>query len=365
MDHTQKLHVLQEAGVLKMTRSVSTGGAPRSILEEHSFAGETGTHQRLARVRGVMARLKSGASKAQAHSRTQMKSQQRTQELLELQRLALSDEISIDLPSSGKRGRVKDVWTDEGWEQKRVAPTWISHSQNDNANAQQAASSSHKAAKVAHAATLSSAQKAWDDWVDTALLGQKLVSKGSSSSPPSATPHAAAAEEEKGAISPASSGAAGAAGSVVASKNFNTKAAQTHSTHKQPHKARTQQHAAATAAAVPSQAAAASGSAASKESSGAHDMRARMPKLAADWSAAASGGAGESASAPMSVASFAGRYSDDVPGGAMGGQVLLFIYICTYICTYIDTYIYIYIYTCIYIHINVCVFVYVCVCVCV
>ena len=62
MDRTQKLHVLQEAGVLKMTRSASTGGAPRSILAEHSVVGETGAHQHLARVRGVMARLKSGAS---------------------------------------------------------------------------------------------------------------------------------------------------------------------------------------------------------------------------------------------------------------------------------------------------------------
>ena len=318
MEHTQKLRVLEGSGVLQEVptqRAAVTllhGRAVAAILGPRSSDGETGVEKHLTRVRRVLERLRSGASSArirtQGHPGAQHAVVQKVQGLLELQQLSLSDEIDIKVPSSGKHRTVQHVWTDEGWVEKRVADTWVAPTMHDTGNVGHHSSAHQKAQKF----TLSSAQQAWDNWVNTALLGQKLVTTVTSTSK----------NTERGGDKTTgvrtgnkASGANNRPGSSASASRSATYEAVTSAKSTSGGKMGR-----VVALATMARTGMGSSSSSTRNSS---SKKGRTAKLALDSSSEGvgeGGSVGQSMFAPMSVRSFAGRYGDDVPGGASGGE---------------------------------------------
>jgi len=320
MDHTQKLRVLEASGV----------------LQELPTQRAEGKH--LSRVRRVLDRLrvKSGVSSTRPQMQgrlgghvAQHSAVQKVQGLLELQQLSLSDEIDIEVPSSGKRGTVQHVWTDEGWVEKRVAPTWLA-TNGHNAGS----SSAHTTAIKAKPFTLSSAQQAWDNWVNTALLGEKLVATVTTSTSSSANTGGAGGKTT--AVGPAKPPSAAksahpnahpkalSAGVVLDDTHAALVSDDTHAAVTATKSTSDGKRALVAASAASSSTGAGKGSiSTSRRRSSSSSKQGRMAKLALDSSSEGvgeGGSVGESMAAPMSVGSFGGRYSDDVPGGASGGE---------------------------------------------
>jgi hypothetical protein len=394
MDRTQKLRVLKESGVLETVTTRRAVAAAAGAATTRAGMPAAGVGRRPAARgagKGHAQGRQRGAAEQDAPRALGLKAVQRVQGLLELQQLSLSDEISINVPASGKRGTVKDIWTDEGWVKKRVAPVWVAsaphgtnavgqHGSLNDVGGQQgsshdvAARSRQRESRLGEledslqARSASPAQQAWDNWVNTALLGQTLDATISGSRA-SASSSSSISSSSSNSGSSSRAGGRGATANATANTKAKAQATATKHATKQGAKGNTvgpPAHARSTSAPpahahtsfaahgnagalkpagtaarrvskatvtaatkniVSSSRVARVGAQHTRSGSSGSDARPRLTKksaaagrtakLAMDTSSQGTGeggSVGESASAPQAVNSFAGRYSDDVPG---------------------------------------------------
>lgn len=291
MDRTQKLRVLEREGVLQLVPAHSAASAVRQWAPSRAGARERQREVgRVKNAQGIMGRR----SSAPDRKKWSPQRGQAVEKLLALEQLSLSDAIDIKVPSSGLRGRVAHEWTEEGWVEKRVAPTWTAVAPRGGAVGGRGAKVHSALSSSPKRAALSPAQQAWDDWVKKDLLGEKLDDDTSMR------------------------GSGMRAQESISGDKAKIRVEQATQARAQPRPSRAESHTSSSSSRN-SNSSRAQGMGGGREKTGGGSHKPRMAKLRLDRASGVvseGGSLGESAAAPMSVNSFAGRYSDDVPGGA-------------------------------------------------